>query len=241
MSAGLGCSRLHWLTVLYEKQRVALHSIDEPLTVSRNPCDKLAAAGLPSDLTFKPSRLKNSEPLAYLACNCHTQHLFVDAHVSGPVTHSASAAAVATSQDTDASPFIGGRYDLVSCGCPSAHMIKSPGLMQLEAKIAKADDRLEAESKRQRPLRNRTSRHDPEGAADQHDSPASVVEVSSEESEKLRRKREWLLLQRTRRLPVCVSQALGAITTILHASIMRALAHAPSDLKQWAACGFLVG
>ena len=241
VSAGLGCSRLHWLTVLYEKQSVALHNLAEPLAVSRDPDANLAAAGLPPDLTFKPSRLKNSQPLAYLACNCHTQQLFVDAHTSGPITHSASAAAVASSQDQDAPPFIGGRYDLVTCGCPSAHMIKSPGLVQLEAKIAKADDRLDAEGRRLR----RSKRQDSGGSDVQPGSPTRVVQLAvseeSEESERLRRKREWLLFQRSQRLPVCVSQALGAITTLLHASIVRALAHAPSDLKQWAACGFLVG
>lgn len=247
VSAGLECSRLHWLSVLHEKQAEFLRSLSEPLAVSREPETFLAAAGLAADLTFKPSRLKDKPALAFLTTNCHTQQLVVTPQ-AGSTSGAASSGSAgdATATTDERSVVSGGRYEMVTCGCPSAHMLKSAGLVQMEAKLAKYDTRLQrsypaaallAESQ----LGTAALHIGGQGAPMSFAPRTAKKAISPDERRLLIQKREWLLFQRMQRLPVCVSQALGALATILHASVRVALANSPADLRQWANCGFLVG
>lgn len=206
--------------------------------MSADPPTGLAANSLPP-LTFKPSRFKDSWPLAFLTTNCHWQQILVNPPRAGQLpsgeqetsemptsqmptsempasempTSEMPTSEMSTSEIGRSGPVEPGRYEMVTCGCPAAHACKfrSGGLIKIESRIAKCVRSLESPS------------------------------LPPIERKLLVQRREWLLFQRSERLSVCIGQALGGLATIVHARVRHALASSPADLQLWAECGFLVG
>ena len=241
-----------------------INSLAQPLETMRDPEGALAAAGLPP-LTFKPSRLKDSWPLAFLATNCHVQQVLVqprvktgmneaerlasewrDQHPNGATVARTSnmpsglpmsgggggsgllgsgAPAAVGSGVPPADGLVNGRYEWVTCGCPAAHAIKfrAGGLAQIDTKLAQLTKKLEA-----------LGAQEAQGGAS--------ASLSLSERQHVMQRREWLLFQRSQRLSICVSQALGSVITIVYARVRRCLAMGDNDeLSRWASIGFLVG
>ena len=132
VAAALDCSRVHWLRVLHHMHADALHALSEPLAAATDPEHALRAAGLPP-LTFKPSRFKDTWPLAFLTTNCHNQRLSVESGVpsnsrgaGASLTAATAPEACASRANGDAAAVEGGRttYEWVTCGCPAAHPCK---------------------------------------------------------------------------------------------------------------------
>ena len=234
VSAALDCPRLDWLRVLHHMHSGLLNALSEPLDAATDPSIFLPAFGLP-ELTFKPSRLKDAWPLAFLCTNCHVQRMLVSPRLAhngsdnsvddlpGRLsTASTNRPSVASNSSTSAGADViteqlKGQYEWVTCGCAAAHPSKfrSGGLSQIDAKVIKIAEKLASASTLP---------------------PAAVRHLTQ--------RKEWLLFQRSRRVGICVSQALCAIITLLHASIRSALAKASGgreEFRQWAAVGFLVG